>query len=885
MTRQRAFSRPPLFGRADELRIMEESLTDSSMVGILVEGDVGMGKTRLAEEVHRRRGGKEHWLRADRVLREIPFGVFGMIVDLDEPGGLPGRVISAVTGDDAVPVVYVDDAHHLDEYSLRMLTQLAAAGTIRLVATTGHSVGDEFWPFADLVDEQVLAQMVLEPLTPEDLRTAVEYSFGGIAAQGVLDIVDFHSGRNPGQLLELLEYCRRKNRLLSRNGVLVLDGLDTDFDARARDFARIDLDQYSMAEKDALELVIMAGEIDIDLMLSIGLGSAADRLVDVDELRILGDTTRVYVAREHHASETIRYSAPIGRSRKWYGIVRDYPDHPSRRSRMLRTEWALECGVAVDERQVIEAAMIAIEIGDWHRALRIMSDVRADRLSAPELYELACLYCNVGQVALGLDLLAHCLHKACCPGLVVAAAVLWANRKVSHRTVALEASDFTAALDRIAAHERDCCTEESCRLNEKSPDQETTRRFAAESLDDATARTLLQMLESVVGTHGQQDGDLLRQQALDASLPDVYRMGVALLCASLDLEQGRIGRADEVLTLVKRELPTVGMGTVVLRMLDARVLLEQGDVNAARRSLQMPQSNDIAHIASQSGTSDMMAAEISLLEGNLDAALRSARAGVEALDHWKQFSLLAAALGVAQYVSTLSGETDLAEDFDVRFARLARSGLQIESRRALVFTLISRWLRTSDPESERQLRQLLDDAERDQAYGLSAQIRFLLFRHLGEVDVEQMRRLSGLGEGPAFRTLGAVGEALWAKDAAALLRIADAERSSAPDVAARCVQMAKDRLHHRGSVPFSRGSNDLSVELTEREREICGFLVRGMSNAEIAERLGAAVRTVEGHAYRLYQKLGVTRRHQVAEALARLNIEAVGAAKQESENS
>lgn len=885
MTQRQLYRSPPIFGREDELRAIEESLTDSSGVGILIEGDVGMGKTRLGREVHRRRGGKESWLHADRVLSETPFGVFGMIVDLDAPGGLIGRVIAAVTGGAQIPAVFVDDAHYLDEHSVRMLSQLAADGTIKLVAMTRHSAVGEFWPFADLVDEQMLAQMVLGPLTTNDMRAAVEYSFGGIAAQGVLDIVDFHSRRNPGKLLELLEYCRRQNRLLMRKGVLVLDGLDIDFDVRARDFARIDLDQYSTEEKEALELVVMAGEIDIDLMLTAGLGSAADRLVDVDELRIVGGTSRVYIAREHHASETIRYSAPIGRSRRWYGMVRDYPDNPSRRSRMLRTEWALGCGAAVDEQQVVDAAMTAIETGEWHRALRIMADVPIARLAAPDLYELACLYCNVGQVALGLDLLAHSLHKACCPGLVVTAAVLWANRQVTHRSVALEVADFTAALDRIAAGEIDCSDDESCHQNETNRDQETTRRFSAEGLDDATARTVLQTIWSAASSDKPPDADLLRSHAFDTSLPHVYRMGAALICASRDLEQGRARKAHEVLALVKRELPALGMGSMVLRMLEARVLMELGDLDAARRSLQLPQTSDIAHIAAHSGTSDIMAAEVSLLEGDLDHSLRLARAGVEALSHWNQSSLLVPALGVAQYIATLSGESDIAEDFDAEFAQLESSGLHVESRRALVFTLISRWLRTSDPESEKQLRHLLEDADREQEFGLSAQIRSLLFRHLGEVDVAEMRRLSTLGEGRAFQLLGTVGEALWSKDAAALLRFAETQRASAPDIAARCVQLARERLNHRGSAPLSRGSYDLSVELTEREREICGFLVKGKSNAEIAVLLGAAVRTVEGHAYRLYRKLGVTRRHQVAEAVARLNIEALGTAKQETDRS
>lgn len=132
MTQRQLYRSPPIFGREDELRAIEESLTDSSGVGILIEGDVGMGKTRLGREVHRRRGGKESWLHADRVLSETPFGVFGMIVDLDAPGGLIGRVIAAVTGGAQIPAVFVDDAHYLDEHSVRMLSQLAADGTIKL---------------------------------------------------------------------------------------------------------------------------------------------------------------------------------------------------------------------------------------------------------------------------------------------------------------------------------------------------------------------------------------------------------------------------------------------------------------------------------------------------------------------------------------------------------------------------------------------------------------------------------------------------------------------------------------------------------------------------------------------------------------------------------
>ncbi|WP_283255779.1 LuxR C-terminal-related transcriptional regulator [Brevibacterium spongiae] len=892
MTARVKLHRPPLLGREGELRAIEQSLTDAAVVGILINGDAGMGKSRLAREIHRRRGGQETWLRADRVLSATPFGVFAMIVDLDDPVGVPRRVIEALTEGVQTPTVYVDNAHYLDARSLRLLTQLASDGTIRIVAMTRHSAIRTSWPFAELVDEQAMAQITLGPLAAKDLRNAIEYSFGGIASQAVLDIIDFHSGRNPGKLFELIGYCKRKNRLLLRNGVVILDGLDTDFDARARDFARIDLEEHSEDERTALELVVMAGEIEIELMLSLGLGAAADRLVDLGDLRIISDTGRVYVAREHHASETVRASIPIGRSRKWYGIVADYPDSPNARSQMLRTEWALGSGIDLEERQIIDAAMTAIEAAEWHRALRILGDIPTDDLSAAELFELAYLYCNVGQVELGLDLLAHCLHKACCPGLVLTAAVVWGNRQTTHRSVALEATDFIAAFDRIAALEEKCCAEGTCSAHSAEHSQ-AARWFSADGLSAEAAKGMFHTIRSVVGSGSlrdmgsfdvRPDGDLLRSHALDSSLPDMYRMAAGLVSSSFELERGRPGKAAEMITLVKRELRSLGMGDMILRMLDARTQLEHGDLAAARRSLQVPRTNDIAQLAARSGAGDIMEAEILLREGEIEASLRFARAGVEALDYWNQSTALATALGLAQYVATLNGESQMAEEFDVRFLRLVRSSFQMEFRRASVYALISRRLRNSDSEAEKELNQMLEDAERQEVFGLAAHIRYLLFRHFGEADAEAMCRLAVLGEGQDFRFLGAVGTALRERDATSLLKIAEEKRASAPDVSARCVQLAKERLKHRGSVPATVVSSELPIELTEREREICGLLVKGRSNAEIAEQLGAAVRTVEGHAYRLYRKLGITRRHQVAEAFARLNIDITGRAKQKTES-
>lgn len=59
--------------------------------------------------------------------------------------------------------------------------------------------------------------------------------------------------------------------------------------------------------------------------------------------------------------------------------------------------------------------------------------------------------------------------------------------------------------------------------------------------------------------------------------------------------------------------------------------------------------------------------------------------------------------------------------------------------------------------------------------------------------------------------------------------------------------------------------------LTRREREIASLAARGMSSPEIARTLFVSVRTVDNHLQRVYAKLGISKRSELA---ARLTSEA-----------
>ena len=55
--------------------------------------------------------------------------------------------------------------------------------------------------------------------------------------------------------------------------------------------------------------------------------------------------------------------------------------------------------------------------------------------------------------------------------------------------------------------------------------------------------------------------------------------------------------------------------------------------------------------------------------------------------------------------------------------------------------------------------------------------------------------------------------------------------------------------------------------LTSRERDVAALAAYGVSNAEIAQRLGLSIRTVETHLQRVYTKLGIHGRAELPGAV------------------
>ena len=116
--------------------------------------------------------------------------------------------------------------------------------------------------------------------------------------------------------------------------------------------------------------------------------------------------------------------------------------------------------------------------------------------------------------------------------------------------------------------------------------------------------------------------------------------------------------------------------------------------------------------------------------------------------------------------------------------------------------------------------------------------------------------LSSFPEEQAVRAAMAAGAHGWLDKQQDPAALADAVRAALRGE----LPLAREAVRALTSPPAGDGFE----ELTPREREVLAGIARGLSNRQIAERLGVREKTVKTHAGHVYAKLGVERRTQAA---------------------
>ena len=95
---------------------------------------------------------------------------------------------------------------------------------------------------------------------------------------------------------------------------------------------------------------------------------------------------------------------------------------------------------------------------------------------------------------------------------------------------------------------------------------------------------------------------------------------------------------------------------------------------------------------------------------------------------------------------------------------------------------------------------------------------------------------------------------------AAIRTVADGEAMLSPSVTRTVI----GRVRAVGLTPRTQEAIERLDQLTEREKEVALAVGRGLTNADIARELYLSIPTVKAHVSRLFDKLGVTNRVQIA---------------------
>jgi DNA-binding CsgD family transcriptional regulator len=214
----------PLVGRGPEVQAITAAYAGKAG-GVVLVGEAGVGKTRLAREAWRRLAGEAGpaiWVTATRSAASVPLGALAPLltpddtaVELDAMGRLLNRFRA---GSRQRSVLAVDDAHLLDSVSAALLLQLANTERAFVLATmrAGAPAPDAV---SSLWTTEAAVRIDVAALPDPDVHRLLEIGLGGpVDTVSVRQLQRICAG-NPLLLRELLLAGRETGNLRQAGGV------------------------------------------------------------------------------------------------------------------------------------------------------------------------------------------------------------------------------------------------------------------------------------------------------------------------------------------------------------------------------------------------------------------------------------------------------------------------------------------------------------------------------------------------------------------------------------------------------------------------------------------------------------------------------------------
>ena len=846
---------------------------------VFIMAGPGIGKSAVTDAVTERLAGNMLILRihASSALAGVPFGVLTPYTgELNaEESVSPVAVLRSMwsyfeklkAGHAGAVLLAVDDAHHLDDASAGVLAEVISAGWATVVAAARPRPGlpqplDQLWydGLAERVD--------LRPLNREQIEEVLAHVLDGTVPAATVDSIWTASSGNPRILDALLHDSAEAGVLAKRNGIWMLLGQLPSDGARLAGVVAKDHLRRRTEEQEALKLIALAGPVGRKVIEDISGAAVVRSLLDQQIIvEAPGIPAELSIWNGLFAG-AIRNTVSVSRSLQLLEKVKAHrdPTQLQGEGRLRAVEWALECGVRVSDDEMLAAAKEALLRFRNHSARSI-----ASRIQDPAMVPLAqaiqarALY-NEGAYPEAAALLDECwLPLAEDPqGPAVLLLRVWAHQAIGH-PLGMTAEDVEKRAA-LSGHSDRSWQEELLHLLHLGAE------VNFQALNDA--------VDAMRKHHPAEAGEPLRALA------------EGLLAHAL-VSGGRPVQGLEAALLAASELPPLeGSLFFFPEFVLGRLVsdyLAMGEWESAEREINHYAAGHAPAAATFNGSLQLLRGYSLLRQGRMERAYQVLLPAVEALRLNDPLQLYRFGTALGFYAAARLGDNEQAQRLE-QDHKDADAGWPAHDLLAEAYMAAAAEYLIRDGKGLAALQTLMTTTEASARTGNFLEILTMCW-DLGDPSVIPMVQSTARGvEGrwaEALLTLAtawehADGDTLMTTAASLeeagfvnLAREAYARASTVLEQAgerrrSRQAVAQREKCDHELGERFREGrfiAAAPTVRLTRREQDIVELAVQGLTDREIAQRLMVSVRTVEGHLYRTYVKLGVRSRDELEAAL------------------
>ncbi|MGV0814206.1 LuxR C-terminal-related transcriptional regulator [Mycolicibacterium boenickei] len=859
----------PFVARDAELREAAQALRGDSR-GVVLAGGAGVGKSAMARVLAGRAeadGCPVRFVLGTETGQAVPLGAFHHAVTLTEAHDPTVTLAVAYEnlGSDPDLLIVVDDAHYLDPLSALLVQQLAVAGSPKLIVTIQNGAATSDAVVA-LWKEQLLQRLDLEPFTRAQTgELAAAVLQGEVDERTVGELHRFSSG-SPLYLRGVLNAALGDGVLVCDHGRWRLCGpLRASADLHALIASR--LDTLAPDERDVVEVVSTAGVLDWDVLVGACDIDAVVRAERRGAIQMFNDAASTLVQTGHPiVGEVARNRCSKTRSRQINTQL----------ASLLQVHLQVaNNGSLPDVRGRIQLARFMVG-GNVPTNPGVIADAAASAVTMSNL-------------VLGEELARYALDHGAgvSAAIVLADAMSWQGR--GEQAEELLASSEPSQDDEPTLARWGCLRASNLFFGCGSPDAaDAVLTMLRERVHDPQSLSLVVATEVVFAFFAGElaDAIVLGAETLRAeSLPTAGVWAALATSSALALS----GRSDQVAAVVQTgesaaEGCESGPQRYWLAFAQVSADIADGKLAEARRvcdryaalAAGSPQAEAI--VAALTGRVELARGCLPSACEALQAAVWTARQGLP--PGWLMLAAAwlaqaegmrgngpaavaalrgaeAAALGPLQvfepelelaraWAAAATGDTPVALQHAAQAAQRARAG----GMEAVELTALHTALRFGDASVHGRIRRLvrrhggrLADAIGTHSLGLA------------QHDPGQL-----VAAADRFEALGALALAADAAAHAAVEYARAGCRGGEVESAARALWLSG----RSGALTPARRCAGGPLPLTGREWEIANLVGVGLSNRQIADRLCLSVRTVDGHLYRMFAKLGVEGRDHLA---------------------